>query len=135
MINIAAIVEVKIKSQENYNYVIEYWKEHYEHGEDKELNYIYWSIDGLGSVATISNSVGDVNIRCYGERKWSDLKDWCEQDFQDILTPTQNELVLFDIKYGFEFPFCGCAVGIEDSPSAKWTTQIKNSKHPMMINI
>ena len=26
--------------------------------------------------------------------------------FLDILNPTQNELVLFEIEYGFEFPFC-----------------------------
>ena len=117
MMLVTEIVEVKIKSQENYNYVIEYWKEHYEYEEDKELNYISWDTKDLGSVATISNSVGDVNIRV-GWRCWSALKDWCEQDFQDILTPTQNELVLFEIKYGFEFPF-----------------QIKNSNHPIMINI
>ena len=118
MINIAATVEIKIKPRENYGYIIEYWKEHYEYEEDKELNYISWDTKGLGSVvATISNRVGDTNIRV-GWGWWSALKDWCEQDFQDILTPTQNELVLFEIKYGFEFPF-----------------QIKNSKHPVMINI
>ena len=117
MMLVTEIVEIKIKPRENYNYVIDYWKEHYEYEEDKRLNYIYWSIDGLGSVATISNSVGDVNIRI-GWRWWSNLKDWCEQDFQDILAPTQNELVLFELKYGFEFPF-----------------QVKNSKHPVMITI
>ena len=26
--------------------------------------------------------------------------------FLDILNPTQNELVLFELEYGFEFPFC-----------------------------
>ena len=26
--------------------------------------------------------------------------------FLDILNPTENELVLFELEYGFEFPFC-----------------------------
>ncbi|UNY40465.1 hypothetical protein KLEP7_gp171 [Pseudaeromonas phage vB_PpeM_ KLEP7] len=71
----------------------------------------------MGSVATISNRVGNINIRV-GWRYYASLKVWCEQDFQNILTPTQNELVLFELKHGFEFPF-----------------QEKNSKHPVMISI
>lgn len=57
-----------------------------------------------------------------------ELEDLKSKFFSDIYNPTDNELVFFELTYGFEWPFCGCAVGIEDSPSAKRTTQEKNKK-------
>mgnify|MGYP003589843708 CR=1 FL=1 len=35
-----------------------------------------------------------------------EVKDLKSKHFLNILNPTENELVLFELEYGFEFPFC-----------------------------
>lgn len=35
-----------------------------------------------------------------------EVKDLKSKYFLDILNPSKNELVLFELAYGFEFPFC-----------------------------
>ena len=134
---ITKIVEVKIKIQKNYNYILNYWKEHYKHREENTGIYQWFCCSECDALYTLVICDG-VIIKKFSDTFVCDdyyLSDWCEQDFQDILIPTQNELVLFELKYGFEFPFCGCAVEAESSPSAKRTTQEKNMEHPIMIAI
>lgn len=40
---------------------------------------------------------------CWVEITFDELKS---KYFLDILNPSENELIMFELEYGFEFPFC-----------------------------
>lgn len=104
----------------SYNYVIDYWKKNYTFKEEEVGIYQWFCCKECDALYTISFG-NDAAIKKFSEMFVCDdyhLSNWCEQDFQDILSPTLNELVLFELKYGFDFPF-----------------QEKNMKHPIMVTI
>ena len=56
-------------------------------------------------LASIYNSLFVTN-QCSGELSAEiDIEELKSKYFLDILNPTQNELVLFELEYGFEWPF------------------------------
>ena len=49
-----------------------------------------------------------------------DIDELKSNYFLDILNPTENELVLFELEYGFEFPFCEKNKKVNQKEQSNW---------------